>query len=893
MPNREPPRQPPDLGAWRPDADDPTRPSQRPQRPVDAAQSDMHRSGPRPLPPEARPQSLPQRTVPLAAGPNLPNQIQDHLPRHLQRMADGRPTPIGGGRPHRGPNRRPPPPKPRRGLKIAVIAASILVLLPIAAIAALVIFVPVEPMQARLIAEVKSRTGRDLSIAGPTRLSFFPSLALSLGDVTLSAPPGMAGGPTLKVASLEAEVKLWPLLSRRVELDRLVLREPVIDLRIDAQGRKSWQFSALDEQPARSTQPTRYAAVGAPMIAAQATGAVTQRAKLDPNFENLALGAITIIDGQARYIDQRQGVAHEIIAINATLSAPGIDAPITSNGSLGWRGDIIRFDTKLTTLRAVLQQSPIDATVKLASTRVDASYEGRVVAGPDLGLDGTLSARATSIRALAEWLGAKPGEMPKGPLDVSTRIRATGTAVNLTDLRGNLDGLTASGALSVETNGPRPRVKGQLTIPNLDLNQLMAMVPTDLSGQVPPGARAPAVIPKPASAPSPGTIPQPTPVERKAKAPETKPAATATNPQSIEDLINQNAPQSAPKAPATQDVLPPQPQAAPQVRGFTGRPGWSDQAIDLAAFNLAEVDLTIAFGRLAWKDLKTLAGRTTFKLTNGVATIGIEDLVLYGGRTKGQVTIDATAADAAAISIKLTGDGVSLMPLLKDAGSAGMVESRGRLAITLTGRGLSERQIVDSLTGSVQVALGPGAIHGFSLEKTLQGLSQGRMPSGQAVPGDKTPFNDAAISFQITNGIADSKDLKINSPLGTATGAGRIDLPKRQIDYLVRPKLAPGAGGIQVAIPGLKTQLNLQSVEIPVRVRGDFDRPQIVPELGNLTKGALSDVLKDPNRALETAKDAVKGVDPKAAGDAIRGALSGDGADRKKARDVLRGFIKP
>jgi AsmA protein len=230
--------------------------------------------------------------------------------------------------------------------------------------------------------------------------------------------------------------------------------------------------------------------------------------------------------------------------------------------------------------------------------------------------------------------------------------------------------------------------------------------------------------------------------------------------------------------------------------------------------------------------------------------------------------------------------------LLKDAGSAGMIDSRGRLVLDLKGRGLSERQIVESLGGTVQVTLGPGAIQGFSLEKALQGLSQGRMPSNTVTPGDKTPFNDAAISFQITNGIAESKDLRLTSPLGSATGAGRVDLPKRQIDYMVRPRLAPGAGGIKIAVPGVNTQVALQAVEIPVRIRGDFDKPDIVPEFGGLARGAVADALKDPNRALETAREKLKGVDQKAAGDALKGAISGDSADRKKARDVLRGILK-
>ena len=176
--------------------------------------------------------------------------------------------------------------------------------------------------------------------------------------------------------------------------------------------------------------------------------------------------------------------------------------------------------------------------------------------------------------------------------------------------------------------------------------------------------------------------------------------------------------------------------------------------------------------------------------------------------------------------------------------------------MTLTGRGLSERQIVESLSGTVQVALGPGAIHGFSLEKAIAGLGQGRMPTGQLTPGDKTPFTEASISFQLTNGIAESRDLKIVSPLATAGGAGQVNLVKQTIDYQMRPKLGGSAGA--VSIPGLGAQVNLAGMEVPIRVRGDLDRPQIIPEMGSVTRAAgaaaLGQVTRDPAAALDAAK---------------------------------------
>src|SRR5438128_9646727 len=57
------------------------------------------------------------------------------------------------------------------------------------AVTFLIVAAPVELVRDRLIQEVKSRTGRDLVVAGSTSLVFFPRLAISLADVAFSAPP--------------------------------------------------------------------------------------------------------------------------------------------------------------------------------------------------------------------------------------------------------------------------------------------------------------------------------------------------------------------------------------------------------------------------------------------------------------------------------------------------------------------------------------------------------------------------------------------------------------------------------------------------------------------------------------------------------------------------------
>ena len=76
----------------------------------------------------------------------------------------------------------------------------------------------------------------------------------------------------------EVAVKVWPLITGRIELPEIVLREPVIALEKDAEGRVNWDFSS----------------------AAEAAGEV---AKPDERGEFPEIGRLIIEDGRLGYRD--------------------------------------------------------------------------------------------------------------------------------------------------------------------------------------------------------------------------------------------------------------------------------------------------------------------------------------------------------------------------------------------------------------------------------------------------------------------------------------------------------------------------------------------------------------------------------------------------------------
>jgi AsmA protein len=562
---------------------------------------------------------------------------------------------------------------------------------------------PVDGVRDRLVQDIKARTGRDLVVSGPTSLTLFPRLAVAFANVSLSAPPGMGGEPTVKAQTLEAEVGFLSLLSQNAAVRRLVLLRPVIELRVDAQGRRSWDFGAVEAGRVRLAQ----AATG-PLQAPYGRPA-PGGAQLAAALEKLFPTSVRVIDGTVRYVDERAGVRHEFGSLELELAANDIGGPLEAKGDFAWRGEKMAFVGALSTIRAVLEEQKGRLTFKLAGRPVEASYDGALDVASGLALDGLVSVKASSGRALVIWLGGQldAGQPDPGALSLSSSLASADGRVSLSRLTATLGDTSLDGALTIETKGVRPHLSGNLHLSELDLGRIL--IRPGPPGAVPPAAK-----------------------------PQVDP---------IDDILRRT------DAPAK----------APQVRGFTKRAGggldWSDERIDFSPLGLADADLALSVDRLVHKDLKTGPSRLSLKLKDKVANITLEEMQLYDGRGRGQLRLDGRG-QVPSTGANLTLEGVSALPLLKDALGFDWLEGRSTIALALAGQGGSERQMIETLSGKVDMATVNGAINGIDVGKLLRNIERGRFGELGASAGEKTGFSEFAGTYAIANGVAHNQDLR-------------------------------------------------------------------------------------------------------------------------------------
>lgn len=132
-----------------------------------------------------------------------------------------------------------------RAVRIIGIIIGCIVAVIIAAAIALWLLVNPNDYKGRIVAAVKSSTGRELSLSGNIHLAVFPSLALKLGPASLGNPPGFSSAqPFASLQRVSLRVHLLPLLHHQLDVGRVEIDGLDLQLLKNAQGQGNWAMPA-------------------------------------------------------------------------------------------------------------------------------------------------------------------------------------------------------------------------------------------------------------------------------------------------------------------------------------------------------------------------------------------------------------------------------------------------------------------------------------------------------------------------------------------------------------------------------------------------------------------------------------------------------------------------
>lgn len=285
--------------------------------------------------------------------------------------------------------------------------------------------IPSDVYRARIEEQLSRELDRDIVISGDVSLSTFPVIRAKTGGLSVSNPDGFERDTLVTLSSLEARIKLLPLLSRRVEIASFTLVEPDIWLQRRADGQTNWTFATEEEPPAETEENEPFQRDG-------------RYANLDPS-----LGSFRIEDGRLIYLDETSSVRRDLTDINARLALPSMTSTFEMSGTMVLDGEPVEVELELDSPRDFLDGRETILDANLTLTGLSGSADGVIPAGTGFGFNGAVEGDITDFALIKSLL---PEPIPALDLVNEARFSANlsqpnaDAALTLTDVS-----LTAQG----------------------------------------------------------------------------------------------------------------------------------------------------------------------------------------------------------------------------------------------------------------------------------------------------------------------------------------------------------------------------------------------------------------------------------------------------------------
>jgi AsmA protein len=204
---------------------------------------------------------------------------------------------------------------------------------------------------------------------------------------------------------------------------------------------------------------------------------------------------------------------------------------------------------------------------------------------------------------------------------------------------------------------------------------------------------------------------------------------------------------------------------------------------------------------------------------------------VVGGRASGELTLD-NHGPTPAMSMEGQLTGIDMTRLLANTRGKRRLSGRATINLKVTAHSDTVDAMLKTLNGHLDANLVDGALEGIDVGYEIK-LAQALIDRSAAPPANSTghtPFQAFKLSAQITNGIAATRDLTIESQSLKVAGQGSANLPTRGIDFKLLASI--------VTAPARNT-------DIPLKVTGTYADPTVRPDIEAVAKDQLKQKLQD------------------------------------------------
>jgi uncharacterized protein involved in outer membrane biogenesis len=275
---------------------------------------------------------------------------------------------------------------------------------------------------------------------------------------------------------------------------------------------------------------------------------------------------------------------------------------------------------------------------------------------------------------------------------------------------------------------------------------------------------------------------------------------------------------------------------------------------------------TVAIGVIQYDDLLLNNAHSNVTLDHGLIKMNPVTADVYGGKETGAITIDMRPAQPV-YNVNLKTDKVDANKLISSVSDVkqtiyGLLASNVNASFSSS----SATSIARSLNGNMAINLTNGKLMHLDLLHELASVGK-FMGNGFGAPKGFTDLVQLTGNFDVKNGLAQTNNLKAVIDGGTMAAAGLINLADQSLNLhvtaVLNKAISQQVGGTQVG-GFMNTALanNQGELVLPVIVTGTFQHPQVAPDVQQIAKMKLDNLLpnsKNPGQLTTGILGAVLG----------------------------------
>jgi uncharacterized protein involved in outer membrane biogenesis len=520
-------------------------------------------------------------------------------------------------------------------------------------------------------------------------------------------------------------------------------------------GARSAQAEGIDDISFRSGPAAFSMSDGRKLDAGDLTAKLQ---RLTPaRIEGAALESGRVAWVQSVRADTRGNVpSPELQQVSIASPVLAFGAPVEATVAFVHAKERVAGTVRLPTPEALMVEPAVPTVVSLEASRGKLDFDGRIDSGTGA-VRGRTRAITPAVDQLAGWLGVALPATLKGSADLQGDVEVLGSRVALSNGRVQHGGNALTGTFAVDLGGERPKLSGRIASDRIAADAYLGV--------------------EPPKKPAPGT-------RRTVIKPEVgfNEVVKAQLRAMLEAPPTRGGPMALPEV-STDKIAPTRAKPTPQV-------SWSNDRIDLSALSAVDLDVDWAVKQLEVRGMTLGVPQLKTVLAGGALTIDGQGIATGDGRISGRAEIDVRPA-VPRVAATVKAEGVDLEALSEVIGVTPLVSGATAVEADVRSAGVSQRQLVEGLSGKVRTRMGQGHVIGYDLGNIGLGTIWRWLTGDREYDPDlRTPISRLDANLDIDKGVVKESLVQVDGPVLGVDAQGTIRLVDQRLDITGRARIA-------------------------------------------------------------------------------------------------------